>query len=147
MSVILFLHSFIFLYINKLDKVYYKEKDITKTNFMYKTDYEEDVKLLQENLAKAYGFDPYYYKNPNYKPDKRFVEWLQKMSNIINEDIRNFLIEYTKITIQDMTPEQKEELKRKLYNDKHIANIQQNNPLVAIWFEDLCKLIDEVNND
>jgi len=146
MSVKIKLHSFIFLYINKLDKVYYKEKDITAT-FMCKTDYEEDAKLLQENLAKAYGFDPYYYKDPNYKPDKGFAEWLQKMSNLIKEDIRNALAEYTKINIQDMTPEQKEEFKRKLYNDKHIANIQHNNPLVAIWFEDLCKIIDEVNND
>lgn len=107
----------------------------------------DEAKLLQESLAKAYGFDPYYYKDPNYKPDKGFVEWVQKMSNIIKEDIRNALAECTKINIQDMTPEQKEEFKRKLYNDKHIANIQHNNPLVAIWFEDLCKLIDESTND
>ena len=45
-----------------------------------------------------------------------------------------------------MTQEQKEELKRKLYNGKHIANIQHNDPLVAIWFEDLCKIIDELKN-
>jgi len=116
-------------------------------NIMCKTDYEEDVKLLQESFAKAYGFDPYYYKEPNYKPDKGFVEWLQDISNVIKEDIRNFLIKYTKTIIQDMTPEQKEEFKRKLYNDKHIANLQHNNPLVAIWFEDLCKIIDGLNND
>ena len=105
----------------------------------------DDAKLLQESLAKAYGFDPYYYKDPNYKPDKEFVEWLQKMSNIIHEDIRNCLIKQTKIIIQDMTPKQKEDFKRELYNNKHIANIQQNDPLVTIWFEDLCKLIDEQN--
>lgn len=45
-----------------------------------------------------------------------------------------------------MTPEQKEEFKRKLYNEKHIASIQHNNPLVAIWFKDLCKIIDELKN-
>ena len=44
-----------------------------------------------------------------------------------------------------MTPKQKEDFKRELYNNKHIANIQQNDPLVTIWFEDLCKLIDEQN--
>jgi hypothetical protein len=114
---------------------------------MTKSDIANDAKLMYESLAKAYGFDPYYYKDPDYKPDKGFVEWVQKMSNIIKEDIRNALAEYTKINIQDMTPEQKEEFKIKLYNDKHIANIQQNNPLVAIWFEDLCKIIDELNND
>lgn len=45
-----------------------------------------------------------------------------------------------------MTQEQKEELKRKLYNEKHIGDFQHNNPLVAIWFEDLCKIIDELKN-
>ena len=114
---------------------------------MENTRIADEVKLLQESLAKAYWFDPYYYKDPNYKPDKEFVEWLQDISNVIKEDIRNYLIKYTKIIIQDMTPEQKEEFKRKLYNDKHIANIQHNNPLVAIWFEDLCKIIDGLNND
>lgn len=116
-------------------------------NNMENTCHADDAKLVQESLAKAYGFDPYYYKEPNYKPDKGFVEWLQKMSNIIKEDIRNILEKHTKIIIQDMTPEQKEEFKRKLYNDKHIANIRHNNPLVAIWFEDLCKIIDGLNND
>ena len=114
-------------------------------NSMENTCLADDVKLVQESLAKAYGFDPYYYKDPNYKPDKGFVEWLQKMSNIIHEDIRNCLIKQTKIIIQDMTPKQKEDFKRELYNNKHIANIQQNDPLVTIWFEDLCKLIDEQN--
>jgi hypothetical protein len=114
---------------------------------MANSDIANDVKLLQESLAKAYGFDPYYYKDPKYKPDKGFVEWLQKMSNIINEDIRNCLIKYTKNIIKDMTPEQKEEFKRKLYNDKHIADLQHNNPLVAIWFEDLCKIIDGMKNE
>lgn len=114
---------------------------------MQNTYLADDVKLLQESLAKACGFDPYYYKDPNYKPDNGFVEWLQKKSDVIKEDIHDFLIEYTKAIIQDMTPEQKEEFKRKLYSEKHIADIRHNNPLVAIWFEDLCKLIDEVNND
>jgi hypothetical protein len=43
-----------------------------------------------------------------------------------------------------MTPEQKEELKQelkqKVYNRKH------NSPLVAIWLEDICKVIDGLNN-
>ena len=45
-----------------------------------------------------------------------------------------------------MTKEEKEELKRKLYNEKHIGDFQHNNPLVAIWFKDLCKIIDELKN-
>lgn len=114
---------------------------------MENTRIADEVKLLQESLAKAYGFDPYYYKDHNYKPDKKFIEWLQDISNVIKEDIRNALVKQTKIIIQDMTPEQKEEFKRKLYNDKHIADIRHNNPLVAIWFEDLCKIIDGLNND
>lgn len=46
-----------------------------------------------------------------------------------------------------MAQEQKEELKRKLYNGKHIGDFQHNDPLVAIWFEDLCKIIDELKNE
>lgn len=46
-----------------------------------------------------------------------------------------------------MTQKQKEELKRKLYNEKHIGDFQRNDPLVAIWFEDLCELIDELITD
>ena len=46
-----------------------------------------------------------------------------------------------------MTQEQKDELKRRLYDEKHIGDVRHNNPLVAIWFEDLCKIIDELIND
>ena len=45
-----------------------------------------------------------------------------------------------------MTQEEKEELKRKLYNGKHIGDFQHKDQLVAIWFEDLCKIIDEWKN-
>ena len=104
----------------------------------------DEVKLFHESLCRAYGFDPYYYKNPSYKPDKGFVEWLDGLSTVIKTDMHDFLIEYTKSIIQDMTPEQKEELKQelkqKVYNRKH------NRPLVAIWFEDICKVIDGLNN-
>lgn len=46
-----------------------------------------------------------------------------------------------------MTQEQKEELKRRLYDEKHIGDFRHNNPLVAIWFEDLCEIISELFTD
>ena len=42
-----------------------------------------------------------------------------------------------------MTEEQKQALKEKLYDKHRIANINSDDPMVAIWFSDLIDLIEE----
>lgn len=44
-----------------------------------------------------------------------------------------------------MTTEQQDDLKQALYNHKWISDIEEDDPLVNIWFSDLVDLIDRLN--